>query len=393
MQTVFNFKMYILGFLFFFNSIVFCNAQVSVYKGRGAIAEITMPSPALTVGHFDLFLESRPTLKELDNNSYWYKLVFKRTCDFEITLFPLVESDHYMYRIFKVENNRFICEAKTDQTILPINDIKKTVTYTDHDQTESFRANLVFTNKVQVKRDDAVYIVIESLWGTDQGHIMGIRTCDSSFVFEAIKSRIASDTLASIKTVKEELKDEYAIAAVCNKFCPPVENYLTVDNSVNLDRTLEASIAKKTDFSSQLMNLHDSALKAGDSLILNNILFYPNTPVIKDESVAALDKLADFMKNNRSAVISIEGHTNTNHFIHKETDREKKGGKWAFHGTAKQLSMDRASEVKEYLVSSGIESGRIQCVGWGGTRKLIDHPKTAEESFRNMRVQIVILKI
>ena len=99
------------------------------------------------------------------------------------------------------------------------------------------------------------------------------------------------------------------------------------------------------------------------------------------------------MKNNPDAVISIEGHTNSNRYIGKDKRRSQMGGKWAFHGTAKKLSRYRADEVKAYLIRRGIDNSRVKTKGWGGDHELYPNARTVEESSKNMRVEVVIVKI
>ncbi|MBN8703572.1 MAG: OmpA family protein [Bacteroidetes bacterium] len=134
-------------------------------------------------------------------------------------------------------------------------------------------------------------------------------------------------------------------------------------------------------------------LKVGESFILKNIYFHPNTPVFKSESNKELQNLYKYMASNPEAVISIEGHTNSNRYIKREKRRAEMGGKWAFHGTAKKLSKKRASEVKDFLNKKGVEQKRIKTKGWGGDQELYPEPKNFQESLKNMRVEVHILKM
>lgn len=99
------------------------------------------------------------------------------------------------------------------------------------------------------------------------------------------------------------------------------------------------------------------------------------------------------MKTNPDAIISIEGHTNSNRYIAREKRRQQLGGKWAFHGTAHKLSKYRADEVKDYLIKKMIDENRVKTKGWGGDRELYPNARTIAESMKNMRVEVVIIKI
>lgn len=161
--------------------------------------------------------------------------------------------------------------------------------------------------------------------------------------------------------------------------------YKNFDHSIDISKIIKG---EETD-----MELKLQPLVAGENFILKNIYFNANTPVIRSESNKELEKLYIFMKNNPDAVISIEGHTNSNRYISRDSKRQQIGGKWAFHGSAHKLSKFRADEVSAFLVKRGIDAGRIKTKGWGGDRELYPNATTLEESSKNMRVEVVILKI
>jgi len=160
--------------------------------------------------------------------------------------------------------------------------------------------------------------------------------------------------------------------------------YKTFDHPVNIYKVLRGEESQ--------FELRLQPLVAGENFILKNIYFNPNTPVIKTESSEELEKLCSFMKNNPNAIISIEGHTNSNNRIPRELWREKKGGDWAFHGTAKKLSRHRALQVMDYLCKNGISASRVKTKGWGGNNELYPNARTLEQRSKNMRVEVVILK-
>jgi outer membrane protein OmpA-like peptidoglycan-associated protein len=54
------------------------------------------------------------------------------------------------------------------------------------------------------------------------------------------------------------------------------------------------------------------------------------------------------------------------------------------------LSYNRADVVKEYLVSKGIEPGRVSLKAWGGRRPLYD--KNSANAKKNVRVVVEILE-
>ena len=57
--------------------------------------------------------------------------------------------------------------------------------------------------------------------------------------------------------------------------------------------------------------------------------------------------------------------------------------------TNQPLSLNRATAVRNYLVSRGVASDRITATGMGSSHPIVDN-KTAENRANNRRVEIVI---
>lgn len=96
---------------------------------------------------------------------------------------------------------------------------------------------------------------------------------------------------------------------------------------------------------------------------------------LQPESRAELDRVVEFLQNNPTVNISIEGHTDD-------------------QGTAdynKKLSESRAESVKRYLIAGGVPASRITSQGFGKTRPLMQG--TSEEArARNRRVEMRITR-
>ena len=106
--------------------------------------------------------------------------------------------------------------------------------------------------------------------------------------------------------------------------------------------------------------------------ISEKIHFDLGSATIKSESYKELDKIADVLKD-RSEKIRIEGHTDN-------------------QGPAQynyQLSIKRASAIREYLISRGIESKKMDIAGYGSSRPIVENT-TAELRAKNRRVEFVV---
>jgi outer membrane protein OmpA-like peptidoglycan-associated protein len=108
--------------------------------------------------------------------------------------------------------------------------------------------------------------------------------------------------------------------------------------------------------------------------IADSVYFELNKAVIKPESFGLLDEVAQILRDHPEILrLRIEGHTDS-------------------RGSAAanlKLSDRRAKAVKDYLVSKGIEVGRLESVGYGEGRPL-DKRENEEAWAKNRRVDFFI---
>ena len=125
--------------------------------------------------------------------------------------------------------------------------------------------------------------------------------------------------------------------------------------------------------------------------VMKSIYFHPNTYALKRESIGELQKLLNYLNNNPTASIEIQGHTNGDHRVAKNKAYESLGPEWNFSGSAKELSLKRAEAIKKFLETNGIPESRLVPKGYGGKKPIIRDPQTNEEGQMNIRVEVVIL--
>jgi outer membrane protein OmpA-like peptidoglycan-associated protein len=114
---------------------------------------------------------------------------------------------------------------------------------------------------------------------------------------------------------------------------------------------------------------------AGITQILHNIYFDFNKATFKQESYAELGKLETMMKQNANMKVEIAGHTDS-------------FGPDAYN---KKLSQARASAVRTFLTSKGIDARRVTSAGYGDTRPLAsnDDEKGGREINRRVEFKII----
>jgi len=108
---------------------------------------------------------------------------------------------------------------------------------------------------------------------------------------------------------------------------------------------------------------------------LENLKFGTNSDQITTSSYQELDELAQWMIENPTIVIQLEGHTD-------------------FGGNAEaslRLSQARVEAVKEYLIQKKVKKNRIFTKAFGGTQPLT-REGTLEERAKNRRVEVRVIR-
>jgi OOP family OmpA-OmpF porin len=106
---------------------------------------------------------------------------------------------------------------------------------------------------------------------------------------------------------------------------------------------------------------------AAPRFVLDGVTFDTGKATIRPESFPRLDSVVEFMAHKKSARIEISGHT------------DNVGNPKA----NKALSEKRAKACAEYLISKGIDGGRIEAVGFGDELPIA--PNTTEEGRQQNR--------
>ena len=128
----------------------------------------------------------------------------------------------------------------------------------------------------------------------------------------------------------------------------------------------------------QIITDNDFELKPvqiGESYQINDIYFATNSWELTAASKIVLDVLIDFLQDNPSVSIEIQGHTDN---IGNRTDNMT-------------LSENRAKEVYNYLVNNNIQSSRLKYKGFADTKPIADN-STETGRAKNRRTVFVILR-
>lgn len=118
------------------------------------------------------------------------------------------------------------------------------------------------------------------------------------------------------------------------------------------------------------------AVGVNKTVRFKNVLFKTNTAQLEADSYVELEKLLRFLKENDKLTIEIAGHTDAT-------------GDEAFN---KQLSLQRANAVANYLIENGISKPRLLVKGYGSSRPIADNDTEAGKAM-NRRTEMKITAI
>lgn len=135
--------------------------------------------------------------------------------------------------------------------------------------------------------------------------------------------------------------------------------------------------------------------RKGDITTLYNVYFFNDAAVMLPESRYELGQLLEMMKENPRYRIRLHGHTNGNYHgrilaLGPDKNYFSLTGARERIGSAKDLSYERASTIKQYLVDNGIAADRIEIKAWGGKRPLYD--RHGANARKNVRVEVEVLE-
>lgn len=144
------------------------------------------------------------------------------------------------------------------------------------------------------------------------------------------------------------------------------EGYMNATDSIQADTE---------ELSPFIRDLYLAPIEVGLTVRLKNIYFDFDKTTLKKESFTELNKVVEFLRQNSTVEIEISGHTDN-----KGSDDYNAN-----------LSQGRSQSVVDYLISQGIESGRLTAMGYGEA-KPIDTNDTDAGRANNRRVEFTILK-
>lgn len=205
-----------------------------------------------------------------------------------------------------------------------------------------------------------------------------INALDKKPIAANVLLEIINDTTFTDK--KDNIVSEFDPETGEYKFVVPLKkNYsLSASKKGFLAVSDNIDLSKDSRFREIRRNISLIPVKEGQKIVLNNLFFNQSKYDILPPSYPELNRIIELMKEYPKMEVIIEGHTDgvdDNLMLNVK------------------LSLDRANEVKKYLVEKGgIDASHIQTKGWGPSRPIASNA-TEETRKKNRRVEFSILKL
>ncbi|MEJ8802002.1 OmpA family protein [Pontibacter sp. H249] len=176
---------------------------------------------------------------------------------------------------------------------------------------------------------------------------------------DSLLQQVNSDKVSGEYTVVLTEGRQYALYVAAPKY---------LMNSVSFDYTSPKNLTPVA------LDVYLEPIKAGATMVLNNLFFDTGKYALEKQSKTELNKLIRFIQQNGTLKIEIEGHTDD---VGADKDNQL-------------LSEKRAKSVADYLTSNGISKDRIRYKGYGETKPV--KPNTSEENRQlNRRIEMRVL--
>ncbi len=119
--------------------------------------------------------------------------------------------------------------------------------------------------------------------------------------------------------------------------------------SANYNRTISSGFVKEE------LDIQLQPIRVGKSIRLGNVFFKTHSEQLTDKSEFELERLVDMLESNTNLRVLVSGHVDSENSVNDNVT----------------LSRERAKSVVDYLLNKGINSNRLDYIGYGNQRPII----------------------
>jgi len=374
-----------------------CSSRLAI-KIRKTVGPTTSPKGPGEVLEFSENKRSDLHFMERENNTVWYEFSTKTKGKLIFEIEPLDSLNDYDFVLYKYTDENFCADVQSKK-ILPIRTnfsrnkpaiaSKTGLEYSSEQALIAAGLNDAYSQFVAVDSKEKYVLLVNNVYDNGAGHLLhfeyGVNVNFAGKVVqpEGAGNLDATVTLTNTKTgavvaetVSDSITGAYKLAFDLPKtqLNDPLHLEVFKEGYFFYD-TVATAFNIVTEMREIELKTPIRKLKKGARFVVNNILFYGDSPKPMPASLSSLKSLYKTMNRNKKLKISIEGHTNG---CSKGADFSQK------------LSNGRAGTVQMFLIKNGIDSSRLSSIGYGCSKML--HPISSHFSHLNRRVEIEIVE-
>lgn len=336
-----------------------------------------------------------------ESNSIWYLIKSPSTGKFTFDILSDNSNDDWDFLLY--EHKNLFCKRIDSNRIKPIRtnlsrSANTGLSLTENELFSSPGVNNNYSKYIDVKQGDEFVLIVNNPKKSGSNHTLKLHFPKDNIKNEPIKVLPKIQNAVPKLDFSFEVKDENtkqfvsANATLNGLLNETVELKDITTYQAFIDRTNyrinlivvapdymlfagKYKITKSTPLFKETILLE--RIEIGKKVSLDDIQFQPASDRFLSSAKSSLNALLFFMQQNSLVSIEIEGHVN--------------GPGQPNHQEFRNLSIDRAIAVKNYLTDNGIAESRIKYSGYGNSKMIFTDPKTEDEHSTNRRVEIKIL--
>lgn len=359
-------------------------------------------SPAISgygdVKEFDGYELENIKFFESEENSIWYLITIPADGLLTFDIKTHSNTDDWDFLLF--EHKTMFCKRIADKKIAPIrsNLSRSPVTGLSKEAKQAFVGagiNSNYSKPLQVSKDDKYVLVVNNPKQAGKKHTLVLHLPKpKQLKQEASPNKRTIETMLFNLSIKDAVTKQHVPSSVIitglkkrTIELDTITNYeaevIKANHDVNLTVSAKGYMLTAKEFEiSKLKSTYSAKvylekIQPGQKVNLKKIQFYGNRADFLPSARSALKALLQFMEQNPTVVIEIEGHVN---------------GPGQRNSTRyKDLSLARANAVKDYLIQNKIAASRLKFKGYGNSQMLFPAPKSEKQQSANRRVEIKII--
>lgn len=339
---------------------------------------------------------------EEEANSIWYLIKMPAKGKFTFDIIAQDENDDWDFLLY--EHLNLFCKRIDSNKITPIrtNLSRSAMTGLSLTSIQKYSAaglNDNYSKYVEVEKGDELVLIVNNPKKANSSHKLVLHLPKEKVVVKEEEQEVEEvKQTSNLKKVVFEIKDKDTKEPLSanvditglRKEVIELTNVTVYETEVskqnyevNVVVSAKGYMLSAFDFklfknrSTEQEVMYVEKIQEGKKVNLKNIQFYGEKSEFLPTATGALKSLLTFMQQNPTVKIEIEGHVN--------------GPDQPNLKRFKTLSFDRALAVKNYLVENGIDSNRIQYIGYGNSQMLFPYPMKEEEHSANRRVEVKIV--